>query len=128
MKAQNQSLADLPFTAILGVYGSYFGFILNVLCIIAQTFIAIAPIGDSPSAYNFFVNMLALPIIIVCYVGWKLVYKTKFVRASEADLLTGRREVDLAEMKRAELEERANWRWYQRFTFLWILLTLGCTT
>jgi len=115
MKAQGHNLDELPFQAVLGVWGSYFGLLMNVLCIIAQFYIAVAPIGGQPNAYDFFVQMLALPIIIICFVGWKFWYKTRFVRASEADLLTGRRETDLAEAKRLELEERAKWKWYQRY-------------
>jgi len=128
MKAQGQSLDELPFRAVLGVYGSYFGLIMNVLCIIAQFYIAVAPIGGSPNAYDFFVNMLALPIIIVCYVGWKVWFRTSIVRAHEADLLSGRRETDLAEAKRLELEERAHWRWYQRYIpECYDTNLLGCT-
>lgn len=128
MKAQNQSLDDLPFTAILGVYGSYFGLGLNVLCIMAQGFIAIFPVGNPPSAYNFFVNMLALPIVLVCYVGWKIVFRTRFVSAREADLITGRRELDLGEAKRLDLEERAKWKWYHKYLSLRLGLTVGYIT
>jgi amino acid transporter len=119
MKAQNQSIDDLPFQAVLGVWGSWFGLILNALCIIAQFYIAVAPIGGKATAYDFFVQMLALPIIIVCYVGWKLWHRTRFVRAHEADLLSGRRELDLAGMRRQELEERATWRWWKK-AYYWL--------
>jgi yeast amino acid transporter len=115
MKAQGQSLDELPFQAILGVYGSYFGLAMNVLCIIAQTFIAIFPVGKEPSAYEFFVNMLALPIVLVCFVGWKVWHGTRFVRARDADLLTGRREMDLVAAKKLELEEQASWSWYKKY-------------
>jgi len=114
MKAQGHSIDELPFQAVLGVGGSYFGLIMNVLCIIAQFYIAVAPIGGSPTAYDFFVQMLALPVIIACFVGWKVWHKTRFVRASEADLLTGRRELDLAGAKQAEIEERATWKWWKK--------------
>jgi yeast amino acid transporter len=109
MKAQGHNIDDLPFQAVLGVWGSWFGLILNILCIIAQFYIAVSPIDGSPTAYDFFVQMLALPIILACFLGWKIWHKTRWVRASEADLLTGRRELDLAAAKAAEREERANW-------------------
>jgi amino acid transporter len=114
MKAQGHSIEELPFQAVLGVWGSYFGLLLNVLCIIAQFYIAVAPIDGEPTAYDFFVQMLALPVIIACFVGWKLWHRTRFVRASEADLLTGRRELDLAGAKEAERQERATWGWYKK--------------
>ncbi len=64
MKAQGQSIDDLPFQAILGVYGSWFGLIMCGLCVLAQFFVAVAPVGTKPNAYDFFVNMLALPVIL----------------------------------------------------------------
>jgi len=82
---------------------------MNFLCIVAQFYIAVAPIGGEANAYDFFVQMLALPVIIVCFVGWKLWHNTRFVRASEMDLLTGRREMDLAAAKEEERIERATW-------------------
>ena len=115
MKAQNQNIDDLPFKAVLGVWGSWFGLGLNILCIIAQFYIAVWPIGAEPNAYDFFVNMLALPIIIVFYVGWKVWHKTPFMRASEIDLLTGRRELDLAAAKAEENAERATWPAWKKY-------------
>lgn len=115
MRVQGHKVEDLPFQAVLGVYGSWIGLILCALCVIAQFYIAVAPIGDPPNAYDFFVNMLALPIILVCFIVWKLVHKTEFVRASEADLITGRRELDLAAAKEEERLERANWSWYKKY-------------
>jgi amino acid transporter len=82
---------------------------MNILCIIAQLYIAVAPIGASASAYEFFANMLALPIVLVCFIGWKFWHGTRFMRASEIDLVTGRREMDLAVAKAEEMADRATW-------------------
>lgn len=128
MKAQNQNIDDLPFQAVLGVWGSWAGLALNVLCILAQFYIAVSPIDGSATAYDFFVDMLALPIIIVCFIGWKLWHKTRWVRAGEADLLSGRREMDLAGAKQAELEERANWSPWKKYVRIVSMLTAGCIT
>jgi amino acid transporter len=114
MKVQGHKVEDLPFQAVLGVYGSWIGLVFCGLCIIAQFYIAVAPINGESSAYEFFVNMLALPVILAFFIGWKLFHKTEFVRASEADLLTGRRELDLAAVKEDERAERANWTWYKK--------------
>lgn len=119
MKVQGQNIDDIPFQAILGVWGSYFGLFFSIVCIIAQFIIAVSPIGSPPNANDFFVNMLALPVIIVLFVGWKLAKNTKFVRASEADLITGRRELDLATIKAEERAEQATWpMWKKYFPFL----------
>jgi hypothetical protein len=115
MKAQGHSIDELPFQAVLGVWGSYFGLIMNILCVIAQFYIAVAPIGATATAYNFFVQMLALPVILACFVGWKVWHRTRFVRASEMDLLTGRREMDLAAAKEEERIERAGWPMWKKY-------------
>ena len=109
MKVQGQNIDEIPFQAILGIWGSYFGLFFSILCVIAQFIIAVAPIGSPPNANDFFTNMLALPVVIVMYVGWKLFKKTEFVRLGEIDLITGRREMDLAAAKAEELAERATW-------------------
>jgi amino acid transporter len=114
MKAQGHSIDELPFQAVLGVWGSYFGLLMNSLCIIAQFYIAVAPIDAKATAYDFFVQMLALPVIIACFGGWKLWHRTRFVRASEMDLLTGRREMDLAAAKEEERIERAVWPMWKK--------------
>jgi len=114
MKVQGQSIDDLPFQAMLGVWGSYIGLFLVIICVIAQFIIAVAPIGSAPSANNFFVNMLALPIIIVLFVSWKLFKRTHFVGLSEMDLVTGRREMDLAAIKAEEMAERAAWPMWKK--------------
>lgn len=114
MRAQDQSIDDLPFQAILGVYGSWFGLIMCVLCVLAQFFVAVAPVGTKPNAYDFFVNMLALPIILAFFLFWKILHKTEFMRANEIDLITGRRELDLTAAKEEELMERATWKWWKK--------------
>jgi len=114
MKAQNQNIDDLPFKAVLGVYGSYIGLTFCILCVIAQFYIAVAPIDGTANANEFFLNMLALPIILLFFVVWKVWHKTEFVRAEEADLVTGRRELDLATAKYEEMAERATWPWWKK--------------
>jgi amino acid permease len=116
MKVQGQNLDDIPFQAILGVWGSYFGLAFAILCVIAQFYIAVFPIGAAPNANDFFINMLALPIILALFIGWKLWKKTEFVRLSEIDLLTGRREMDLAAAKAEERAEKAAWPAWKKYS------------
>jgi yeast amino acid transporter len=114
MKVQGYSIDDLPFQAILGVYGSYIGLIMNVFCILAQLFVSISPISGPINANDFFQNMLAVPIILILFFVWKVAKRTSFVRASEIDLLSGRRELDLAALKREELAERQTWSIFKK--------------
>lgn len=46
------------------------------------------------SVTDFFVAYLSLILFVVLYIGHKVIYRTKFVRAREADLDTGRKEID----------------------------------
>jgi amino acid transporter len=91
--AQGHSVEELPFAAALGVWGSYAGFALNVICLIAQFYIAVfvctrfpllqtplttapQPIGEggTPSSRveSFFGAYLAGPLILVLYLIWKV--------------------------------------------------------
>jgi amino acid transporter len=58
-KVQGHSIDELPFKALGGVYGSWFGVILIVVVLIAQFYVALWPIGGMPEdsgevATNFF--------------------------------------------------------------------------
>jgi amino acid transporter len=116
-KAQGHTLDELAFVAPLGVVGSCFGLLLNILCLIAQFYIAVAPIGDSPSAEAFFQAYLAAPIVIAFYVFWKIWKKTPFMRPSTIDLVTGRRLLDTQELIKEEREERKTWPAWKRIYF-----------
>ena len=63
-QVQGHSLDELPYKATFGVYGSYIGLTLNILCLIAQFYTALYPIGGSPDAYAFFQSYLAAPLIL----------------------------------------------------------------
>ena len=39
--ANNRSLDELPYVALFGVWGSWFGLILNILCLIATFYVAL---------------------------------------------------------------------------------------
>jgi yeast amino acid transporter len=106
---QGNSLEDIPFRAAFGVWGSWVGLVLNILCLIAQFYVALFPIGGSPNASSFFQAYLAFPIVIAFYVGWKILKNTRIVRAHEVDLISGRREMNLKELRLKEIEERKSW-------------------
>jgi len=92
---QGHTLDEIPFKAIGGVYGSYIGLALNFLCLIAQLYVAICPVkGGFNDAEGFFKSYLALPIVIVFWVGGFLWKRTGWLRTDQIDLDTGRRELD----------------------------------
>jgi amino acid transporter len=119
-KKQGHTLDELAFTSQCGVIGSYIGFILNVLVLMAQFWTAAWPIGYSvtyPTAslrvQNFFLAYLAFPVVIAFYIPYKLYYRTPFMKTSEMDLQTGRRELDsaaLIEADRVEKMQMPRWK------------------
>jgi len=90
-RVQGHSVEELPFRAMFGVWGSWAGLILVILVLIAQFYIAISPIGGTPSnptdvAITFFQSYLALPVVVLFYVigfAWK---RTTPQRAHQIDL------------------------------------------
>ena len=109
LAAQNRTTAELSFTAPTGVWGSVYSLILIILILIAQFWIALFPIGGKPSAAAFFEAYLSFPIYIVFYIGhkiWKKNWKL-FIKASDIDIDSGRRETDIEALKQEIAEEKA---------------------
>lgn len=116
-KAQGHTLDELPFAAPLGVVGSWFGLVLNVLCLIAQFYIAVFPVGASSNVEAFFQAYLAAPILVLFYVVWKVWKRTPFMRPSTIDLVSGRRSLDTQELIDEERAERTTWPMWKRVYF-----------
>lgn len=109
-RKQGHTLDELAFKSQVGVIGSWVGFILNVLVLIAQFWTAVWPIGYgemSPSdlAQGFFLAYLAFPIVLLFYFPYKFWFRTPFMRSMDIDLKTGRREIDTAELIEADRQE-----------------------
>jgi amino acid transporter len=110
-KKQGYSLDELAFRSQVGVYGSWLGFILNVLVLIAQFWTAAWPIGYGSDTANtrvqdFFLDYLAFPVVILFYIPYKIYYRTPFMTTSKMDLQTGRRELDSAALIEADRMEK----------------------
>ncbi|KAH7016051.1 LOW QUALITY PROTEIN: amino acid permease-domain-containing protein [Microdochium trichocladiopsis] len=103
-----------------GVVGSWVGLICNVVILAAQLWVAISPLstdGDERMTVtqNFFVQCLALPVVLVFWLGHKLWYRTSFVRVEDMDIDTGRRDFGrLGIIKAQEEEERQSWPKWKR--------------
>lgn len=106
MHHQGHSLDELPFKAAGGVWGSVYGFTINCLILIAQFWTALFP-GSSADAYNFFSVYLAAPIVIACYIPYKIYFKTPFMTVDTIDLVSGVRELDMDVLKQELAEEKA---------------------
>ncbi|KAK2015770.1 amino acid permease [Colletotrichum eremochloae] len=112
-KAQGHTIDELPFQAIGGVAGSWLGLILVFVCLIAQLFVAICPPGGGfASAEDFFKAYLAAPVVLFFWLCGYLWKRKGFLKVSQIDLDTGRREVDWDEIHayRAKVATWPKWR------------------
>ncbi|KAH8906717.1 amino-acid permease inda1 [Coniochaeta sp. PMI_546] len=93
-KHQGHTLDEIPFKAIGGVYGSYLGLGLIVLVLIAQFYVAIAPVkGGINDAEGFFKAYLALPVVLFFWAGGWLWKRKGWLRTKDIDVDTNRREL-----------------------------------
>jgi len=118
-KLQGHSAQGLAFRSQAGVIGSWVGFIFNCLILVAQFWTGFAPVGCSEMTSgervkSFFQGYLAAPIVIVMYLGLKIWKRTSIIRAKDMDLVSGIREVNIAELLAEERAERPNWPAWKR--------------
>jgi amino acid transporter len=82
------------------VWGSYACLIIASLCIIAQFYVALYPVGGPDlDAENFFMSYLAGPVILFFYVFWKVYsyfyvpeHRPWYIPIKEIDIYSGMRE------------------------------------
>ena len=116
-KRQGVSDAVLPYRAPCGVWGSWIALLFTCLMTITKSFTAFIPKFDVKS---FITGYLGLPLYVILIVGYKLVEHTKWIKSDEADLFSGKREVDneeaeFLEGKQARADERTGAKafWYK---------------
>lgn len=111
-KLQGHSVEELPFRALGGVYGSWFGVVLLALVLIAQFYIALWPIGGMSSdpkvvAQNFFSAYLAAPVMVLFWIIGYLWKRTLPKRTWEIDIDSGRKSwLTVEEMRQWRAERR----------------------
>ncbi|CAG8983395.1 hypothetical protein HYALB_00000563 [Hymenoscyphus albidus] len=114
---QGYTASDLIYTPPVGAYGSWGSFIALVFVLAAEFWTAIAPRGYQDfSAVErlsyFFETFLALPVVLLCYIGYKLTYRTSWVRIQDIDLQTGRNAHEIDVVRQRWKDERSEWpRW-----------------
>lgn len=70
-----------------------------------------SPSFDGVSFVSFYIE---LPVMLVMFVGWKLIKRTKFVRLDEMDLETDVHTADEAE------EEKIGWQTKAKKAISWV--------
>ena len=72
--------------------------------------------GAAARTKSFFEAFLCAPVVVLFYLGYKVVGKTKVMRARDIDLVTGRRELNLKELIAEEELERSTWpKWKKAY-------------
>jgi amino acid transporter len=63
---------------------------------------------------SFFEAYLAAPIVIIMFLAFKIIKKTRYRRLSEIDVDSGKRELDLAAILVEERAEQAKWPMWKK--------------
>jgi amino acid transporter len=98
---QGHSADELPFKSALFPWNPYFGWFANLFLALVQGWSTFSPwdAGTFVDAY------ILLPLTILIFVGYKVIFKTHWWRAHEIDLNSGRRkDVDVSDESTIESE------------------------
>ncbi|POS84162.1 hypothetical protein EPUL_004544 [Erysiphe pulchra] len=120
-KAQGRSIKELPLRSQAGVVGSWVGFSLNLMVLVAQFWVALWPIGYGTRpkfeiVQGFLQAYSTVPFVLVSFISYKLYNKTSFMKVSDMDLDTGRREMDANEINQQLFEGLESLPRWKRFT------------
>ncbi|KAF5233465.1 hypothetical protein FAUST_8150 [Fusarium austroamericanum] len=111
----SHTLEQLPFRARSGTAGSWFALCGYTLILLSQVWTAVSPVEMKADAttgdivQNVFLRLMAVPIVLVMYVGHKLWYRTSFVKLEDIDIQTGRRYYRVHLMNEEDREARGAW-------------------
>jgi len=86
-KKQGRTADQLPYRFRGEPWNAWFGLLANIFLALVQGWTSLAPFN----AGNFVDAYILLPLFPVIYIGYKLIFKTKFHRSMEIDLDYGRR-------------------------------------
>ena len=90
--AQGRTDAELPWKSWTYPYGAWWGLSWCIILIIVEFYLAVWPLGSTPSAKGFFSSYVSVIVIVVLYLGARLYYRGPWwIRLTEIDLDTDRR-------------------------------------
>lgn len=101
----------LPFKNWTYPYGPWASVVLNSFLVLVQGWKCFSPQFDAVSFVSFYIE---LPVMLIMYVAWKVIKRTKFVKLEEMDLVT---DVYLAD--EPELESKG-WQSRTRRVLNWL--------
>lgn len=93
-KLKGHSLDELVYRSPVGATGSWLALCGLGLLVAAQIWVAIDPVDATHDVgervAHFFASLLTVPVILLFYLGFKLTFKTKWVKIEQIDVETGR--------------------------------------
>ena len=97
-KAQGLTDEMMPYTAPLGIWGSYVALFICVLVAITKNFDSFIPNLSYKGNYkNFITGYIGIPLYLALIFGHKFLTKSKGVRPHECDFYTGKDVIDREE-------------------------------
>lgn len=110
LESQGRSTDEVIFRSPFGTFGSWTGLAVLIFIIGVEIWISVFPVG-SPSAdvVTFWKNCLSLPLLLVIWALHKTYYRTwnlLWIKLQDIDLDTGRREIDVDQLREELAEER----------------------
>lgn len=94
----------LPFKNWTYPYGPIFSVVLNSVLVLVQGWSCFSPSFQVVDFVSFYVE---LPVMLVMFVGWKVIKKTKWVKLEEMDLVTDRYDAGMTWEEREEALDKA---------------------
>jgi len=85
LSKQGISRDSLPYKAPFQPYGSWIALIFTGIVIIFKGFDTFIPF----TAATFITSYIGIPVVVILFIGYKIIYKTKKILAAEVDLVTG---------------------------------------
>jgi lysine-specific permease len=82
--AQGHDLSELKFRAKFYPFGPIFAMALCLIVTLGQNYTAF--IGETIDWQGILVSYIGLPLVLILYIGYKVVKKTKWIKPEEADL------------------------------------------
>ncbi|KAG5659613.1 hypothetical protein KAF25_002172 [Fusarium avenaceum] len=116
----SHTLEQLPFRSRPGTIGSWFALSGYCLILLSQVWTAVSPVESQTNAstgdivQNVFLRLMAVPIVLVMYLGHKLWYRTNFVALDDIDIQTGRRYYRVHLMSDQDRETRGAWPFWKK--------------
>lgn len=93
----------LPFKNWTYPWGPWFVVVANIFLILVQGWSCFSPSFDVVSFLSFY---LELPLMLIMFVAWKFLKRTKLVKLEGMDLETDIHTVDLAEEPKQDMREK----------------------